>query len=165
MTQLTLAFDDFPGVVAKKAPAWSFSAPPGTDPKVGNCGIVACALITGNPIAEVHADILAAAEAAGYRKVARHWNALKRGGTNKALTDAYLKACGVKITGAPVLGQTVKTACRMLNPAKLYMVHMTRHVAMLHGGELLDQSEKKPVEAHWTANKRVTRIVEVTPKQ
>ncbi len=165
MTQLTLAFDDFAGVTASKKPAWSFAAPPGVDPKVGNCGIVACALITGAPIAEVHADILAAAEAAGYRKSRASWNALKRGGTNRALTDAYLKASGVKIEGAPVLGKTVKTACRRLKRDRLYMVHMTRHVAMLYGGELLDQSEKKPIDQHWCSGRRVTRIVEVTPKQ
>lgn len=163
MAQLTLAFDDFHGVSASEAKkaGWVWQTPEGANPRVGHCGIVACALATGRTVAATHPDIIRVAENLGYKRGTRWHRIVQKGGTNKRITDNYLWSKGVKFIESYPRGKTMKTACRALDPAKLYMVHMTGHVAMVHQGEILDQSAKKPIAEHWTARKRVSRIIEI----
>lgn len=153
----------------------SLRIPPDTPLDMGNCGIVAVALLAGVS----HDTALAAVDAARRNRIGtralKSWELDRgfgdgwRGATTQKMRDHALTALGVAFEThyQPDLGphrMQLRTMARQMPSGETLMVSVRGHTMILSDGLIYDQEAPTgvPVARHWCARCMVTFVVRRT---
>jgi hypothetical protein len=128
-------------------------AVPHDDPRKGNCGITALAVVTGRSFAEIRELFL------------REFPKTKRwaGATRHNERVALLRLLGVPHDDTRPGGriQVRRWARHLAQPGKTYMLRHAGHVCVYRDGWVIDQSGPKPIENYRHRKCYITNITEI----